>query len=132
MSKILNQYTKLKEENSDSIYLFRSGIFYIAIDDDARLLNEKLKLKITDFGSNSIKCGFPIKKIENYKTYFKNLSINYKFIDDLPKDININDYINNIEMRKILKEINDININRINSIEALNILNNIQQRLKKL
>lgn len=132
MSKILNQYKNLKRENSDSIYLFRSGIFYIAIDDDAKLLNEKLKLKITDFGAHSIKCGFPIKKIDNYKTYFKNLSINYKLIDDLPKDTNINDYINNKEMRKILKEINDIDINKMNSIQALNFLNNIQEKIKKL
>lgn len=35
MSKLYEVYKKLKNDYSDTVYLFRSGIFYIALDADA-------------------------------------------------------------------------------------------------
>ena len=43
MSKLYSIYKKLKESNKDTVYLFKSGIFYIAISDDANLLSSKFK-----------------------------------------------------------------------------------------
>jgi len=129
MSKIKSQYQKLKNEDADILYLFKAGNFYIAIDDDAKVLNEKLSLKITDFGNNSIKCGFPLQRIDTYKNYLNNFNIKYKIIENLTKS---NDISKNTEIKRIIKEINDLDINKINSIEALNFLNNIQNKIKKL
>lgn len=47
MSKLYSIYKKLKESNKDTVYLFKSGIFYIAISDDASLLSSKFKFKLT-------------------------------------------------------------------------------------
>ena len=41
------------------LYLFRSGIFYIGLDEDAKKLTETLGLKLTNFDGNTVKCGFP-------------------------------------------------------------------------
>lgn len=35
MSKLYNSYLELKEKNSNFIYLFKNGVFFIALDEDA-------------------------------------------------------------------------------------------------
>lgn len=41
MSKLLNQYNELKKNDASSVYLFRVGIFYNILNEDAKLINEK-------------------------------------------------------------------------------------------
>ena len=55
MSKLLNTYHNLKKQDSQTIYLFKSGIFYLALEDDARLLSNELQLKLTSLNNESIK-----------------------------------------------------------------------------
>ena len=45
MSKLLKHYNELKKDTS-SIYLFRVCIFYKILNEDAKLINEKLGLKM--------------------------------------------------------------------------------------
>ena len=40
MSKIYNKYLELKEQDSDKLYLFRCGGFYIFLADDAKKIND--------------------------------------------------------------------------------------------
>ena len=54
MSKLYEVYKKLKNDNPYTIYLFRSGIFYIALDADALLLSNKINLKLTNLYKNYI------------------------------------------------------------------------------
>ena len=54
MSKILKQYNELKEKDASSIYIFRIGIFYNILNEDAKILNEKLGLKITSLSTQII------------------------------------------------------------------------------
>ena len=42
MSKICDRYIELKNNDSDKIYLFLCGNFYIVLDSDAIMLNECL------------------------------------------------------------------------------------------
>ncbi|MCF0125487.1 MAG: hypothetical protein HUJ68_07005, partial [Clostridia bacterium] len=84
MSKLLNQYKELKKQDASSIYLFRIGIFYNILNEDAKIINEKLGLKITDMGPSIFKCGFPISQLDKYIILLKNLKIKYKIIDNLP------------------------------------------------
>ena len=58
MSKLYKKYISLKIENPNKIYLFRVGIFYIFLDDDARLMWTILKLKLTKLNSVIFKCYF--------------------------------------------------------------------------
>ena len=66
MSKLLKQYNELKEKDPNTIYMFKVGIFYIFINDDARLVSKEIGLKLTNLSSEIIKCGFPIAKLEKY------------------------------------------------------------------
>ena len=49
MSKIYEKYLKLKSSSNyekNTLYLFKSGIFFIFIDNDAKLASNLLNLKL--------------------------------------------------------------------------------------
>lgn len=131
MSKILKQYKELKEKDASPIYIFRIGIFYNILNEDAKILNEKLGLKITSLSPEIIKCGFPISSLEKYTKKLDNLQLPYTIIDDLPKNTNIVDYTNNIEIKKILKKISEIDMNNTTFQQSFNILLDIQKKIKE-
>ena len=58
MGKLINQYKSLKEQNSEKIYLIKSGIFYIALEEDAKFLSEKIGLKLTNINETPRSVGF--------------------------------------------------------------------------
>ena len=132
MSKILKQYNELKEKDASSIYIFRIGIFYNILNEDAKIINEKLGLKITSLSPEIIKCGFPISSLEKYTRKLDNLQLQYKVIDDLPQNTNIVDYTNNVEIKKILKKITELDMNNTTFQQSFNILLDIQNKLKKI
>ena len=70
-----NKYVELKEVNSSTLYLFKSGAFYIFLEDDAITINKYINLKLTNFGNKYIKCGFPINIYDNYINIFKILNL---------------------------------------------------------
>lgn len=131
MSKLLKQYEELKRQNPNIIYLFRVGIFYNILNDDAKILNEKIGLKITDLGSHIFKCGFPISKIDKYVELLEKNDLKYQIIDNIPNQ-NTNDYLNNIEIKKIVKRILEIDFNNITFHQSFNILLDIHQKLKSI
>ncbi len=132
MSKLLKQYEELKKNDASSIYLFRVGIFYNILNEDAKLINEKLGLKITDLGPNIFKCGFPVSQLDKYIILLNKMKIKYKVINNLPNDSNINDYLKNVEIKKILNKIIDIDLNNTTFQQAFNTLLEIQNKLKNM
>ena len=131
MSKLLKKYEELKKQDSNTIYLFHVGIFYNTLNEDAKIVNEKLGLKITDLGPQIFKCGFPISQIEKYSSLLKKNNLKYKIIDN-SQIKNTNDYLNNIEIKKILKSIIEIDFNNITFQQSFNLLLNIQKKLKNI
>lgn len=131
MSKLLRQYNELKNQDSSCIYLFRVGIFYNILNSDAKMLNEKIGLKITNLSPDIIKCGFPISKIDKYKTILSEKNIKFKIIDNLPNEMTTIDYMNNVEIRKILNKISSLDMNNTTFQQSFNILLDIQSKLKK-
>ena len=131
MSKLLKKYEELKKQDSNTIYLFHVGIFYNILNEDAKIVNEKLGLKITDLGPQIFKCGFPISQIEKYSSLLKKNNLKYKIIDN-SQIKNTNDYLNNIEIKKILKSIIEIDCNNITFQQSFNLLLNIQKKLKNI
>lgn len=127
----MKKYNELKKEDASSIYLFRVGIFYNILNEDAKLINEKLGLKITDLGPSIFKCGFPVSQLDKYIILLNNLKIKYKVIDNLPNS-NINDYMKNIEIKKILNKITDLDMNNTTFQQSFNILLDIKNKLEKL
>ena len=127
------EVTSNSEKNdTSSIYLFRVGIFYNILNEDAKLINEKLGLKITDLGPNIFKCGFPVSQLDKYIILLNKMKIKYKVINNLPNDSNINDYLKNVEIKKILNKIIDIDLNNTTFQQAFNTLLEIQNKLKNM
>lgn len=132
MSKLIKKLEELKKRDASSIYIFRVGIFYNILNEDAKILNERLGLKLTSLSPEIIKCGFPISSLDKYTKKLDELQLKYKVIDDLPSNTNIEDYSNNIEIKRILKKISDLDMNNTTFQQAFNILLDIQNKLKNV
>ena len=81
MSKLYQTYISLKVQDSTQLYLFKSGIFYIFLDEDAKLISSLFNLKLTNLNSMIMKCGFPTSQIEKYTELFKKANLSFKIID---------------------------------------------------
>lgn len=132
MSKLLKQYNELKRQDNSYIYLFRVGIFYNILNEDAKIINNKIGLKITNLSPEIIKCGFPVSTIDEYKKILAEKNIKFKIIDNLPKNMSTTDYMNNIEIKKILNTITNLDMNNTTFQQSFNLLLDIQQKLKNI
>lgn len=132
MSKLLRQYNELKKKDASPIYIFRIGIFYNILNEDAKIINQKLGLKITSLSPEIIKCGFPISSLDKYTKKLNELQMKYMVIDDLPNNTNVQDYSNNVEIKSILKKITEIDMNNTTFQQSFNILLDLQNKIKKI
>ena len=78
MSKLIKKLEELKKHDASSIYIFRVGIFYNILNEDAKILNERLGLKLTSLSPEIIKCGFPISSLDKYTKKLDELQLKYK------------------------------------------------------
>ena len=113
MSKLYLKYLEEKKKDSDTMYLFKSGMFYIFIDEDAKRISEITPLVLSKLTNEISKCGFPSNSLDKYLNIFKNLNIKVKVIEDNSSEDNKD---------KIIRKLKDINIDNITPIKALNIL----------
>ena len=67
----------LREENKEKILFINAGAFYIAVEEDAVLLNNKLQLKCSCFQKNTCKVGVPIASLEKYLKEIEKLEYGY-------------------------------------------------------
>ena len=82
MSKLYTKYLSLKKEtNSSKIYLFKSGIFYLFIDEDAKMMSPLLQLKLTNLNPTVLKCGFPVNSLEKYMPLLEQTGKTIEIID---------------------------------------------------
>ena len=61
-----NMLEILKEKNKRKIVIIKLGAFYIATEEDAVFLHEKIDLKCNCFKNNICKVGFPVNSLEKY------------------------------------------------------------------
>ena len=125
MSKILKQYNELKQKDASCIYLFRVGIFYDILNEDAKILNEKIGLKLTSLSPEIIKCGFPLSSLDKYTKKLTDLQLKYQIIDNAPEDINMNTYYT------IINKIKKIDVDNITGVQALNILTELKKEVEQ-
>lgn len=121
MSKIYNKYLELKEQDSDKLYLFRCGGFYIFLADDAKKINDYVVLKITSFAKNVDKCGFPIASLDSYLKVFQNHKLDVVVVE------NYDLYTAQEKYEKIIHYIQGIDFNQLTPIEAINKLSKLQE-----
>ena len=125
MSKLLDQYKELKKKNPNKIYVFRVGIFYNILNEDARIVSNAIGLKLTDLSPEIIKCGFPIAKLDKYTNLLKANNLNFEIIS-APSQHQTTPY------DSIVKKILEIDLNNTTCKEAFDLLYNIQQKLKSI
>lgn len=126
MSKLYDRYKKLKNQNCDKLYLFKSGIFYIFLSDDAETLADLLSLKLTKLNDEINKCGFPANSLSKYQLKLEELDIEYEIIDSSQKST----VIVCENALKYVDYIKEINLNTITPLESFSILNHLQKVLK--
>lgn len=132
MGKIYNSYFKLKKENSSTLFLFKSGIFYIFLDEDAKKISELTGLKLAMYNEEIVKCGFPASALNKYTKKFDELNLAYQIIEQNFEKINsTNEYIFQNNALQIIKMIKELNLDNTSPIEALNILIKIKNKLDK-
>ena len=141
VSKLANLYKILKNKDSSILYLLKSGIFYIALDEDALTLSDLFNFKLTDLNKNTIKCGFPASRISYYSNLLSLKNINFQIIESIDEDnfylsqySNNSSSINNSSFANlpIVEEILNINFDEITFKDAFFILQNLQNDLKNL
>ena len=82
MSKLYTKYLSLKKEtNSSKIYLFKSGIFYLFIDEDAKMMSPLLQLRLSNLNPTVLKCGFPVNSLEKYMPLLEQTGKTIEIID---------------------------------------------------
>lgn len=67
----------LRGKNKGKIVFINAGAFFIAVEEDAVLLNNKLKLKCSCFQKNTCKVGVPLNSIEKYLEKIEKLGYSY-------------------------------------------------------
>ena len=133
MSKLYKKYVLLKINNSQKIYLFECGIFYIFIHEDAKLMSNILNLKLTPLNSVIVKCGFPIKSIDKYLNILNNLNYDIEIVpsDEHSSPVNANSYIMNQNFNNIIKDFLKVNIDNLSIFQAFNLLKDLQNKLNQ-
>ncbi len=83
MSKFHNAYISMKKNDNSSIILFKSGMFYVLLENDARLVSSMLNLKLTKLNFDIVKCSFNINSLDKYLEIFIKNNLNIKIVNTL-------------------------------------------------
>ena len=133
MSKLHKKYLELKQSYPTTIFLFKSGIFYIALDQDAILLSNKFDFKIVNLNKTIVKCGFPINRLEYYASLFNEYNLNFEIIDlDSCSSLNYYDYTNNVKVKSIIDTLSKLDMNNITLKQSFDLLYKLNNDAKNL
>ena len=127
-------YTTLKKQDPDTLYLFKVGLFYNFLNEDAILISNKLNLKLSNLSPTVLKCGFPYNSLDKYMQILSRTSYNIKIIDiSKPNEIfTPNEFEINKNTKELLEEIAKINIDDISIKEAYSLLEIFKDKSKKI
>ena len=133
MSKLYSIYLDEKKENADNILLFRSGVFYIALDSDAIFLSNTFNLKLTNLNDSIQKCGFPCNSIDKYMALFKNNNLNIKIIDlHQNTSFKLNEYKQDKNSTEIFDLIKKVDINSLSVSEAYQFIETLKEKVDRI
>ena len=133
MSKLYQTYVALKIQDSSQLYLFKSGIFYIFIDEDAKLISSLFNLKLTNLNSMIVKCGFPTSQLEKYANLFEIANLSFKIIDTLDKTIySPKEFILDAKLQLFLKKISSVRAYDLSISSAYEFIDTISKESKSL
>ena len=131
MSKLFDIYRRLKEQDSETLYLFKSGIFYIFLDKDALKINELLSLKLTHLNNDVLKCGFPSSSIDKYYIKFKENNVNVKIIENNIVFSEL-EFFKEKKYLQLIEMIKNVNTNNLSVSEAYAFIEDLKKIIVNL
>ena len=133
MSKLFEIYKKLKQNDNETLYLFKSCIFYIFLYNDAKIINKAFGLKLTNLNDKTVKCGFPSNSLQKYIRLLSSANYKIKIIDNSNTiSYTISDYHLNTEIQMLLKTISNIDTETLSIPEAYSLLNDFKDTAQKI
>ena len=134
MSKLLTTYTNLKKQDNETFYLFKIGLFYNFINEDASIMSNLLHLNITNLSPAIIKCGFPNNSFDKYMKVLLSLPYKIKIIDSLENNtlFELKNFETNKKIKEFIFKISEIDVNNISITEAYSLLDDLQEEAQKL
>lgn len=131
MSKLYQTYVALKIQDSSQLYLFKSGIFYIFLDEDAKLISSMFNLKLTNLNSVVVKCGFPTSQIKKYTNLFTMANLSFKIVDTTDNLLySPKDFVLNADIYNFLQKISNVNAYELSISEAYDFIDKISSESK--
>lgn len=130
MGKLYNTYIalKAKEKEENTLYLFKSGIFFLCIDEDAKIASRLLHLKLTNLNESIVKCGFPIKSLDKYSSLISLSNYKFKIIDTSTNEaFTVSNYSVNDNIQNLLQSIAKIDTDNLSIREAYTFLDDIKK-----
>ena len=133
MSKLYENYLLLKKQDNSKLYLFKSGIFYLFLDDDAKIVSPILNLRLTNLNEKVLKCGFPVNNLNKYINLITSNGYEVNIIDSNNKEVyKSNDYISNENIKNFIKSISKIDTNLLSISEAYEKLDHISSKANEI
>lgn len=136
MSKLFDYYAMLKSTNSDAsnvLYLFKSGIFFICIDEDAKKASSLLNLKLTNLNNHVVKCGFPINSLYHYSNLLKLANYEFKIIDTQKQtSFSVQNYSIEENTHNLLLKLSNTNSDTLSIKEAYSLIEELKQESIKI
>ncbi len=133
MSKLFEIYKNLKQNDSETLYLFKSGIFYIFLDNDAKIINKILGLKLTNLNDKIVKCGFPSNSLQKYIRLLGSTNYEIKIIDNSTNtSFKLKDFIISADNLELLKTISNVNEDNLSIKDAFEFISHIKINATKI
>ncbi len=134
MSKLYDNYLFLKANDSQAnhtLYLFKSGLFFIFLDNDAIIASKLLGLRLTYLTEGVVKCGFPSNSFEKYSTILKRSSYHLKIVDSVKnRTCSLDTYTIDESIKSLLQEIATIDTNTLSVKEAYDFIERLKSSTK--
>ena len=131
MSKLYEKYLLLKKQDSSTLYLFRSGIFYMFLDEDAKKMSSFLHLKLMNLNETILKCSFPVNSLDKYTSLIKNAGYKMNIVDASSQETYPStDYILNTKVKTFIKDLSCIDANCLSIREAYSFIEKTSQQAK--
>ena len=133
MSKLYKRYLEFKKSDSSTFYLFKSGIFYIFLQEDAIKMSQLLQLKLTNLNETVIKCGFPVNNFNKYLEKIKSLEIPIAIIDSpVDSPMSSSNYLLNCNVKNLINDLAIIDSNSLSISEVYALIDNLSLRAKEI
>lgn len=133
MGKLYDIYLNEKKKNSNTIILFKSGIFYLAIDKDATFLSDIFGFNLTNLNNEIKKCGFPCASLDKYLKLLKSHNLNVKLIEiDKNTSYSIQEYTESKIIKELLEQINIVNLDNLSISEAYKFIEDLKEKVNNI